>query len=175
MAGGSTGASGRAGGKAGGEFVLKPWELNGEAREFEKLGGELAKAVTALEQGLAALGTPWGTDQPGSGFATVYGQARGELVGGLRGLAGRVTGVGAGLRIMAARTADADNSAASGFGATAVPAVPGVPAGPRVSGVPGGPEVPGVSGTSAGTTAVYPTAPGATPGAAPAVPKDMPV
>ncbi|MEU1288524.1 hypothetical protein [Kitasatospora sp. NPDC005856] len=158
MAGGSTGASGRAGGKAGGEFVLKPWELHGEAKEFEKLGGELAKAVIALEQGLAALGAPWGADQPGSGFATVYGQARGELVGGLRGLAGRVAGVGAGLHTMAARTADADSSAASGFGATAVPAGPGV------------------TGASAGTSAaVNPTAPGATPGAAPAVPTDMSV
>ncbi|WP_416873640.1 hypothetical protein [Kitasatospora sp. SC0581] len=156
MAGGSTGASGG----AGGEFVLKPWELHGEGREFEKLGGELTKAVAALEQGLAALGAPWGADQPGSGFATVYGQARGELVGGLRGLAGRVAGVGAGLHTMAARTADADSAAAGGFGATAVPgvsgasAVPGV-AVPRVAGVPG--------------------VPGATPGVVPAVPKDMSV
>lgn len=173
MAGGSTGASGR----AGGEFVLKPWELHGEGREFEKLGGELAKAVTTLEQGLAALGAPWGTDRPGSGFAAVYGQARGELVGGLRGLAGRVTGVGAGLHTMAARTADADSSAASGFGATAVPgaagsAVPGAAAG---AAVPGPAAVPGVPGASPVAPAVYSAAPGATPGAAPAVPKDMSV
>ncbi|MGW7444814.1 hypothetical protein [Kitasatospora sp. NPDC054795] len=164
MAGGSTGASGR----AGGEFVLKPWELHGEGREFEKLGGELAKAVTALEQGLAALGAPWGTDRPGSGFAAVYGQARGELVGGLRGLAGRVTGVGAGLHTMAARTADADSSAASGFGATAVPGAAG-------AAVPGAAAVSGVPGASPVVPAVYSTAPGATPGAAPAVPKDMSV
>ncbi|MFF4380502.1 hypothetical protein [Kitasatospora sp. NPDC001547] len=157
MAGGSTGASG----PAGGEFVLKPWELHGEGREFEKLGGELTKAVAALEQGLAALGAPWGTDQPGSGFAAVYGQARGELVGGLRGLAGRVAGVGAGLHTMAGRTADADSSAASGFGATAVPGG---------SGVPGVPGVPGPVGVS-GVTGV----PGATQGAAPVVPKDMSV
>ncbi|MGW3230905.1 hypothetical protein [Kitasatospora sp. NPDC001095] len=156
MAGGSTGASGR----AGGEFVLRPWELHGEGREFEKLGGELAKAVTALEEGLAAIGAPWGADQPGSGFATVYGQARGELVGGLRGLAGRVTGVGAGLHTMAARTADTDSSAASGFGATAVPVGPGVSAG---------------SGVSAVTSAVYSTLPEATPGAVPVVPGDKSV
>ncbi|MET8539141.1 hypothetical protein ABZW03_00560 [Kitasatospora sp. NPDC004799] len=156
MAGGNTGASGR----AGGEFVLKPWELRGEGREFEKLGGELAKAVTALEQGLAALGAPWGADQPGSGFAAVYGQARGELVDGLRGLAGRVTGVGAGLHTMAGRTADADSSAASGFGATAVPGAAGSAGAPGVSPV---------------TSAVYSTAPGATPGAVPAVPEDRPV
>ncbi|WP_316523078.1 hypothetical protein [Kitasatospora brasiliensis] len=119
MAGGSTGASGR----ATGEFVLKPWELHGEGREFERIGGELAKAVTALEQGLAALGAPWGADQPGSGFAAAYGPARGELVGGLRELAGQVTDVGTGLHTMAARTADTDTSAAKGFGATAVPTV----------------------------------------------------
>ncbi|MFG2903785.1 hypothetical protein ACGF13_01770 [Kitasatospora sp. NPDC048286] len=153
MAGGSTGASGR----AGGEFVLRPWELHGEGREFEKLGGELAKAVTALEEGLAAIGAPWGADQPGSGFATVYGQARGELVGGLRGLAGRVAGVGAGLHTMAARTADTDSSAASGFGATAG------------SGAAAGSGVPVV------TSAVYSTAPEATPGAVPVVPGDKSV
>ncbi|MFF2745014.1 hypothetical protein ACFVVA_05680 [Kitasatospora sp. NPDC058048] len=167
MAGGSTGASGR----AGGEFVLKPWELHGEGREFEKLGGELAKAVTALEQGLAALGAPWGTDRPGSGFAAVYGQARGELVGGLSGLAERVTGVGAGLHTMAARTADADSSAASGFGATAVPGA----AGAAVPGAAAGAAVPRGPGASPVVPAVYSTAPGATPGAAPAVPKDMSV
>ncbi|MFE4514494.1 hypothetical protein ACFRMQ_09945 [Kitasatospora sp. NPDC056783] len=160
MAGGSTGASG----PAEGEFVLKPWELHGEGREFEKIGGELAKAVTALEQGLAALGTPWGTDQPGSGFAAVYGPARGEIVDGLRGLADRVTGVGTGLHAMAARTADADTSAAKGFGATAVP---------------GGPDLPGVPGAASATPAVSSprdsSTPSATPGAAPVVPKDMSV
>ncbi|SOB83448.1 hypothetical protein [Streptomyces sp. 1331.2] len=141
MAGGSTGASDR----ASGTFVLKPWELHGEGREFEKLGGELAKAVTALEQDLTALGAPWGADQPGSGFAAAYGPAYGELVGGLRGLAGRVGKVGAGLHAMAERTTDADSSAATGFGAGA------------------GPE----SGPGPG--------PGATPGAATVVPKDMSV
>ncbi|MEU3569519.1 hypothetical protein AB0E96_13995 [Kitasatospora sp. NPDC036755] len=60
MAAGSTGASDR----AGGEPVLKPRELRGEGREFEKLGGDPAKAATALERGLAALGAPWGTDRP---------------------------------------------------------------------------------------------------------------
>lgn len=151
MAGGSTGASDR----AGGGFVLKPWELHGEGREFEKLGGELTKAVAALEQDLAALGTPWGTDAPGSGFAAVYGPAHGELVGGLRGLAGQVGKVGAGLHTIAERTTDTDTSAAGGFGA-AVEGGTGV-----------GPGAPAVS-------AVYSTT-GATPGAAPAVPKDMSV
>ncbi|MEU9042320.1 MULTISPECIES: hypothetical protein [unclassified Kitasatospora] len=155
MAGGSTGASDR----AGGAFVLKPWELHGEGREFEKIGGELTKAVAALERDLAALGAPWGTDTPGSGFATVYGPAHGELVGGLRGLAGRVGKVGTGLHAMAERTTDTDTSAASGFG----------------GGVGGGAE--GVTGPGPGAaavSAVYSTT-GATPGAAPAVPKDMSV
>ncbi|MEV7182882.1 hypothetical protein [Kitasatospora sp. NPDC093102] len=168
MADGSTGVSGR----AGGEFVVKPWELHGEGREFEKIGGELTKAVAALEQGLAALGAPSGADRPGSGFAAVYGLARGELVGGLRGLAGRVTGIGAGLHAMAARTADADSSAASGFGASAVSGAPGAPG---VSGAAGVPGTAGVPGASPVTSAVYSTVPEATPGAAPAVPKDMPV
>ncbi|MFE4977809.1 hypothetical protein ACFRAR_37615 [Kitasatospora sp. NPDC056651] len=164
MAGGSTGASG----PAEGEFVLKPWELHGEGREFEKVGGELVKAVTALEQGLAALGTPWGTDQPGSGFAAVYGPARGELVDGLRGLADRVTGVGAGLHTMAARTADADTSAAKGFGATAAPGAPDLPGAPGVPGVPGASSVPVPSPPLS-------SPPSATPGAAPVVPEDTSV
>ncbi|MFD8752072.1 hypothetical protein ACFV0O_13985 [Kitasatospora sp. NPDC059577] len=102
-----------------------------------------------LERDLGALGTPWGTDRPGSGFAAAYGPARGGLVGGLRGLAGGVGKVGTGLHAMAERTTDTDTSAASGFGAEAGNGVTAV-------------------------AAVHPTT-GATPGAAPAVPKDMSV
>ncbi|MGA5818692.1 hypothetical protein ACPC54_12650 [Kitasatospora sp. NPDC094028] len=110
------------------EFVLRPWELHGEGREFEKIGRELTKAVSALEQGLAALGTPWGADGPGGVFAAAWGPARGELTGGLRGLATRVGQVGAGLHTMAGRTTDTDTSAATGFGAG--PALPPQPATP---------------------------------------------
>ncbi|MFF7457644.1 hypothetical protein [Kitasatospora sp. NPDC008115] len=102
-----------AGGGSG--FVIKPWELHGEGREFEKISADFGKAATALEQGLAALGSPWGADLPGSGFAAAYREAHGGLVGGLRGLAGRLGTVGAGLHGMAERTSDADTSAASGF------------------------------------------------------------
>ncbi|MET8697466.1 hypothetical protein ACFVUH_07360 [Kitasatospora sp. NPDC058032] len=99
----------------GGEFVIKPWELHGEGREFERISADFGKAATALEQGLAALGSPWGGDKPGSGFAAAYREAHGGLLGGLRGLAGRLGTVGAGLHGMAERTADTDTSAASGF------------------------------------------------------------
>ncbi|MFG3226454.1 hypothetical protein ACGF07_16940 [Kitasatospora sp. NPDC048194] len=152
MAGGSTGASdGRSSG-----FFLKPWELHGEGREFERIGGELGKAVGALEKGLAELGTPWGTDQPGSAFAAVYGPARGELLGGLKALAGGVGGVGAGLHAMAGRTTDTDTVTADGFAGTSRPA--GGPAGGR----PTGPAV---------ASAARPVADPATPGAAPVVPR----
>ncbi|MEV6974663.1 hypothetical protein [Kitasatospora sp. NPDC093806] len=113
----------------GNSFVIKPWELHGEAREFERIAQDFGKAATALEQGLAALGSPWGLDRPGTGFATVYREAHGGLLGGLRGLAGRLGQVGAGLHGMAERTADADSSAASGFGG----GVPGAPGGPGVA------------------------------------------
>ncbi|MFD8701627.1 hypothetical protein ACFV1W_03255 [Kitasatospora sp. NPDC059648] len=150
MAGGSTGASD--GGS--GAFAIKPWELHGEGREFEKLGRELGKAVSTLEKGLAALGVPWGADQPGSAFAAVYGPAHGELLGGLRALAGQVGQVGGGLHAMAERTTDTDTSTADGFG--------GSPA--RTAGTP----------ASVARPAVY-SGTGATPGAAPAVPQDMSV
>ncbi|MGW3040688.1 hypothetical protein ACWC9T_11725 [Kitasatospora sp. NPDC001159] len=149
MAGGSTGKSD--GGSGG--FVIKPWELRGEGREFEKIGRELGKAADALEEGLTALGTPWGADKAGSAFAAVYGPAHGELLGGLKGLAGGVGRVGAGLHAMAERTTDTDTSTADGFGGKARPAV----------------NPPGVS------PAVYSVAGSATPGAAPVVPKDMSV
>ncbi|MFH9352710.1 hypothetical protein [Kitasatospora sp. NPDC017646] len=150
MAGGSTGTSD--GGS--GAFVIKPWELHGEGREFEKLGRELGKAVSTLEKGLGALGTPWGADQPGGAFAAVYGPAHGELLGGLRALAGQVGQVGTGLHTMAERTTDTDTSTADGFGGS-----PG-----SVTGTPG----------SVARPAVY-SGSGATPGAAPAVPQDMSV
>ncbi|MGW4893017.1 hypothetical protein ACWEQL_12260 [Kitasatospora sp. NPDC004240] len=107
------------GGPGNGEFTIKPWEVHGEGREFEKISGEYAKAAAALEQKLAALGTPWGLDRPGTAFAAVYGEAHGSLVGGLHGLAGRLGQVGTGLHTMAERTVDADTTAASGFGAGA--------------------------------------------------------
>ncbi|MFE3874597.1 hypothetical protein ACFXPX_09370 [Kitasatospora sp. NPDC059146] len=156
MAGGSTGESDG----DGTGFALKPWELHGEGREFEKLGRELGKAVGTLEKDLAALGAPWGADQPGSAFAAVYGPAHGELLGGLRALAGQVGQVGAGLHTMAERTTDTDTSTADGFGANTGPAAagPGAVARPAVYQGP-----PTASGT------------GATPGAAPAVPQDMSV
>ncbi|MFD0275972.1 hypothetical protein ACFVHB_18975 [Kitasatospora sp. NPDC127111] len=112
------------GGAGGGEFVIKPWELHGEGREFEKISEDFGKAVGTLEQGLAALGSPWGLDQPGSGFAAVYKDAHGGVLGGLRGLAGRLGQVGSGLHTMAERTADADTTAASGFGPAAGPRGP---------------------------------------------------
>ncbi|MBV2154598.1 hypothetical protein [Kitasatospora sp. SUK 42] len=162
MAGGSTGTSD--GGS--GAFVIKPWELHGEGREFEKIGRELGKAVGALEKGLAALGTPWGADQPGSAFAAVYGPSHGELVGGLRGLAGQVGQVGAGLHAMAERTTDTDTSAASGFGGFAGTTGPGAsPTGPGASPI----------ASPAASPAVHTQDAGATPEVAPVVPKDMSV
>ncbi|MER7672109.1 hypothetical protein ABTY61_27130 [Kitasatospora sp. NPDC096128] len=156
MAGGSTGKSDG----DGGGFALKPWELHGEGREFEKLGRELGKAVGALEKDLAALGAPWGADQPGSAFAAVYGPAHGELLGGLKALAGQVGKVGAGLHTMAERTTDTDTTTADGFGGNVGPAgdAPGAVARPAVYQGP-----PATAGT------------GATPGAAPAVPRSMSV
>ncbi|MER7750655.1 hypothetical protein [Kitasatospora sp. NPDC097643] len=157
MAGGGSGTRGSA---EGGEFVIKPWELHGEGREFERIGRELGKAVGALERGLGALGTPWGTDAPGSGFAAVYGHAHGELAAGLRGLAGRLGQVGTGLHTMAERVSDADTTAAAGFGPGGrVGADPAV-ASPAVA----------VGRPKAGTGN---PAVAATPGPAPAVPKDM--
>ncbi|GAA2813952.1 hypothetical protein RMN57_17820 [Kitasatospora sp. CM 4170] len=123
MAGGSS-----SGGDGGGSFVLKPWELHGEGREFEKISADFGKAAGALEQGLAALGTPWGQDRPGSGFAAAYREAQGGLIGGLRGLAGGLGRVGTGLHTMAERTADAETSAAAGFGGAARPGATPVPA-----------------------------------------------
>ncbi|WP_405365758.1 hypothetical protein [Kitasatospora sp. NBC_00039] len=132
------------GGSGGGKFVIKPWELHGEGREFEKISQDFGKATATLEQALAALGSPWGLDKPGSGFAAVYKDAHGGLLGGLRGLAGRLGQVGSGLHTMAERTADADTSAATGFGGGAGPG----------AAVPGG-------------------RPGATPAGGKTVPKDM--
>ncbi|WP_406199883.1 hypothetical protein OH807_18090 [Kitasatospora sp. NBC_01560] len=129
-------ASGSSTGGAGnGNFVIKPWELHGEGREFEKISADFGKAVGTLEQALTALGSPWGLDKPGSGFAAVYQEAHGGLLGGLRGLAGQLGQVGSGLHTMAERTADADTSAAAGFGGR--PAGPGGPVRPGATPVAG--------------------------------------
>ncbi|MEU1504851.1 hypothetical protein [Kitasatospora sp. NPDC005748] len=122
-------ASGSGNGDAGGgTFALKPWELHGEGREFEKISEDFGKAVSTLEQSLAALGSPWGQDRPGSGFAAAYKDARGGLLGGLRGLAGQLGQVGSGLHTMAERTVDAETAAAAGFGGAAGQGGPVTPA-----------------------------------------------
>lgn len=110
MAGGT---SERGGGNS--RFSIRPWEVHGEGREFERISADFAGAAAALEQKLGALGHPWGLDAPGSGFAAAYREAQGSLFGGLNGLAGKLGQVGAGLHAMAERTADADTTAAAGF------------------------------------------------------------
>ncbi|MER5862326.1 hypothetical protein [Kitasatospora sp. NPDC002040] len=84
-----------------GEFLIKPWEVRGEGREFEKISNDYARAALALEQGLTGLGTPWGGDAPGAGFGTAYTEAQGMLLAGLNGLADRLGKVGANLAGMA--------------------------------------------------------------------------
>ncbi|MEW1907034.1 hypothetical protein AB0442_01050 [Kitasatospora sp. NPDC085895] len=81
--------------------LLKPWELHGEGREFETVSNDFARAALDLENGLAALGTPWGRDEPGQGFGQVYEGAREGVLAGLQGLADRLGGVGTGLHTMA--------------------------------------------------------------------------
>jgi uncharacterized protein YukE len=80
---------------------LKPWEIRGEGREFDSISGDFAQAASHLESQLAALGTPWGQDAPGSAFGTAYNEAREQVLAGLHGLADRIGGIGAGLRTMA--------------------------------------------------------------------------
>ncbi|WP_371497781.1 hypothetical protein OG871_17665 [Kitasatospora sp. NBC_00374] len=81
--------------------LIKPWEVHGEGREFEAISGDFAQAATELENSLAGLGTPWGTDEPGSGFAAAYGEAREGVLAGLQGLAERLGRIGGGLHAMA--------------------------------------------------------------------------
>ncbi|MFD9128946.1 WXG100 family type VII secretion target [Kitasatospora sp. NPDC059571] len=91
--------------------LLKPWELHGEGREFEGVSNDFARAALDLENGLAALGTPWGRDEPGQGFGSAYEGAREGVLAGLHGLADRLGGIGTGLHTMAdnAEHNDQDN------------------------------------------------------------------
>ncbi|GJF29774.1 hypothetical protein KNE206_24740 [Kitasatospora sp. NE20-6] len=83
------------------KVLINPWELHGEGREFETVSNAFARAALDLENGLAALGTPWGRDEPGQGFGTAYEGAREGVLAGLQGLADRLGGVGSGLHTMA--------------------------------------------------------------------------
>ncbi|MFI5533728.1 hypothetical protein ACIA8O_34855 [Kitasatospora sp. NPDC051853] len=84
-----------------GDFLIKPWEVRGEGREFGKISQDFEGAAKTLEQGMAGLGTPWGGDAPGSGFGTLYTEAQGMLLAGLNGLAGRLGQIGSNLGTMA--------------------------------------------------------------------------
>ncbi|MDH6576751.1 hypothetical protein [Kitasatospora sp. MAP5-34] len=101
----------------GGEFLLKPWEVHGEGREFESISNGFARAALALEQGLGGLGTPWGKDDPGAGFGTAYGEAQPELLAGLHALADKLAGIGTGLHMMADQTSGTESDVAASFSA----------------------------------------------------------
>ncbi|WP_371480902.1 WXG100 family type VII secretion target [Kitasatospora sp. NBC_00315] len=110
---------------AGEQFSVKPWEMHGEGREFETISNDFARAALALEQSLGGLGTPWGTDEPGSGFASEYQEAHRTVLGGLNGIADALGRIGTGLHTMADSVADTDAGITADFGRTATPGGPG--------------------------------------------------
>ncbi|MFI6446289.1 WXG100 family type VII secretion target [Kitasatospora sp. NPDC050543] len=122
---GSKGSPGSAGAGSG-QFSIKPWEVHGEAREFEHISTDFARAASALEQKLAALGTPWGQDAPGSGFAASYQEAHQAVFGGLHGLADRLGQIGAGLHTMADQVTGTDQDISADFGRSATSMAAGV-------------------------------------------------
>ncbi|WP_431679234.1 WXG100 family type VII secretion target [Kitasatospora sp. KL5] len=97
------------------KVLIKPWELHGEGREFENVSNDFARAALELENGLAALGTPWGRDEPGEGFGTAYEGAREGVLAGLQGLADRIGGIGTGLHTMADNAEQADRGNEQAF------------------------------------------------------------
>ena len=121
---GGTGGTGNGGSGPGEHFSVKPWEMHGEGREFEQISNDFARAALGLEQSLAALGTPWGQDAPGSGFGSGYQEARESVFGALNGIADRLGKIGTGLHSMADHAADTDAGISADFarGATSAPA-----------------------------------------------------
>ncbi len=113
-----------------GEFRLNPWEVHGEGREFENISNDFARAALALEQGLSGLGTPWGTDEPGTGFGTAYGEAQPQLLGGLHTLADKLAGIGTGLHTMADQASGTETEVTASFTAGGSPGTGGTGGGP---------------------------------------------
>ncbi|AUG77984.1 hypothetical protein CFP65_3180 [Kitasatospora sp. MMS16-BH015] len=99
----------------GGGFLLKPWELHGEGKEFESISNDFNRAAMTLEQGFADLGTPWGTDAPGHGFGAAWQEAQPQLVAGLNGLADQLRVVGSGLHAMADSTSGTEDEITAGL------------------------------------------------------------
>ncbi|BAJ29200.1 MULTISPECIES: hypothetical protein [Kitasatospora] len=99
----------------GDEIVIRSWELHGEGREFEKISDEFSSAAKQLESGLAALGAPWGPDEPGKPFGAAYGEAREGALAGLQGLSERLGRVGQGLHTMADSSERTDQEISADF------------------------------------------------------------
>jgi hypothetical protein len=125
MSGNSSRSGAGSGGGSGEHFSVDPWEMHGEGREFEKISNDFARASLGLEQSLAGLGTPWGTDEPGSGFGTEYQQARETVIGALHGIADRLGQIGTGLHGMADHVTDTDGGITADFGRVATSGAPG--------------------------------------------------
>ncbi|GAA2745145.1 hypothetical protein [Kitasatospora cinereorecta] len=94
---------------------INAWEVHGEGREFENISNDFARAALNLENQLAGLGTPWGTDQPGQPFGAAYTDAREGVLAGLQGLSERLGKIGAGLHTMADSVERTDQQVRSDF------------------------------------------------------------
>ncbi|MFB7665031.1 hypothetical protein ACFC1R_13920 [Kitasatospora sp. NPDC056138] len=100
---------------ADGQFDIKPWELQGEGREFESISNDFARASMALSSGLEALGEPWGDDQIGEYFGTVYKGARDGIVESMDHLSEQIGKIGDGLQQMADAVSSTDEQLSAGL------------------------------------------------------------
>lgn len=97
-------------------FQVDPAGMRSAAAQIDGAGSRAAQIVQALQQKLAGLGQPWGTDDLGQSFAKQYVKPSQDGLGALGSLGAGLQGVAQNLSAMADNYEGVDSSAAQGFG-----------------------------------------------------------
>ncbi|MCX4745569.1 WXG100 family type VII secretion target [Kitasatospora sp. NBC_01287] len=64
----------------GGEFSVRPADMQSVAPTFSKESGDLKTALDTLKKNLGSVGAPWGDDKQGKQFSDAYTPPHDQLI-----------------------------------------------------------------------------------------------
>lgn len=97
-------------------FQVDPAGMRSAAARIDGAGSQAAQVVQALQQKLAGLGSPWGTDDLGQSFAKQYVKPSQDGLDALGSIGAGLRGVAQNLSTMADNYEGVDSSVAQSFG-----------------------------------------------------------
>ncbi|HEU5332018.1 MAG TPA: WXG100 family type VII secretion target [Actinocrinis sp.] len=97
-------------------FQVDPAGMRSAASQIDGAGSLAARIIQTLQQQLAGLGQPWGTDDLGQSFAQQYVKPSQDGLDALGSVGAGLQGVAQNLSAMADNYEGVDSSVAQGFG-----------------------------------------------------------